>query len=287
MSAISARSIFVCAVALLSLALSSCSSSKSNDPGAYLRGIEAAEAECLSSSVTTATPDLKSFVSQIQREVTAFSKLSPPGDIAPAHAQMLHAAQALVSALSRAGNVATATADPDVSAKSSAYDDAYARWQDAIAARYGVRFWLNEGASMIPTFKDHDLLAVPVPGASPVSRGEVAVFKFPLDTSRYFIKRVVGLPGESVRVEGGKVYIDQTPLTEAYEQAQPNYTYGPKTVPAGEYFVLGDNRNNSYDSHAWSAQCSSQDACDFVPRGLIVGVLPADGTAVPRAPCKE
>jgi signal peptidase I len=102
-------------------------------------------------------------------------------------------------------------------------------------------------------------------------RGDVIVFKFPLDPSRDFIKRVIGVPGDTVEIKGGKVYINGAPLVEPYEQAAPNYTYGPKTVPPGQYFVLGDNRNNSYDSHAWQQQCSAQQTCDFVPEENIIG----------------
>ncbi len=102
-------------------------------------------------------------------------------------------------------------------------------------------------------------------------RGDVIVFKFPLDPSRDFIKRVIGVPGDTVQVKDAKVFINGSPLVEPYELSAPNYTYGPKTVPPGEYFVLGDNRNNSYDSHAWQAACSPQQTCDFVPEANIIG----------------
>jgi len=102
-------------------------------------------------------------------------------------------------------------------------------------------------------------------------RGDVIVFKFPLDPSRDFIKRVIGVPGDTVEIKGGKVYINGAPLVEPYELSAPNYTYPAKTVPPGEYFVLGDNRNNSYDSHAWQQACSPQQTCDFVPEDNIIG----------------
>jgi signal peptidase I len=78
-----------------------------------------------------------------------------------------------------------------------------------------------------------------------------------------FIKRIIGLPGETVKIQNGKVYINGKPLTEKYISESPQYTYEPVVIPANSYFVLGDNRNNSYDSHYWG----------FVPRDLIIGKM--------------
>jgi signal peptidase I len=100
-------------------------------------------------------------------------------------------------------------------------------------------------------------------------RGDVIVFKFPLDPSRDFIKRVIGVPGDTVEVKDETVYINGSPLKEDYIAQTPNYTYGPKTVPPGMYFVLGDNRRYSYDSHSWV--CPQQQVCDFVPESDIIG----------------
>jgi signal peptidase I len=111
---------------------------------------------------------------------------------------------------------------------------------------------------------DHHLFRAP-------RRGDVIVFRFPLDPSRDFIKRVIGVPGDTVEVHDEKVYINGSPLKEDYILATPNYTYGPKTVPHGMYFVLGDNRRNSFDSHAWGQSCSAQQQCDFVPEENIIG----------------
>ncbi len=102
-------------------------------------------------------------------------------------------------------------------------------------------------------------------------RGDVIVFRFPMDPSRDFIKRVIGVPGDTVEIKDEKVFINGAPLVEPYILATPNYTYGPKTVPPGEYFVLGDNRRNSYDSHAWGNTCPAQQQCDFVPEDNIIG----------------
>lgn len=102
-------------------------------------------------------------------------------------------------------------------------------------------------------------------------RGDVVVFRFPLDPSRDFIKRVIGVPGDTVEVRDSTVFINNAPLDEDYVKDPPNYTYGPKTVPEGAYFVLGDNRRNSYDSHAWCAGRDTQQLCDFVPEEYIIG----------------
>lgn len=102
-------------------------------------------------------------------------------------------------------------------------------------------------------------------------RGDVIVFKYPQDPNRDFIKRVIGVPGDTVEVRDGTVFINGAPLVEDYILATPNYVYGPKVVPERHYFVLGDNRRNSFDSHAWGASCSDAQMCDFVPEENIIG----------------
>jgi signal peptidase I len=92
-------------------------------------------------------------------------------------------------------------------------------------------------------------------------RGDVVVFRFPNQTERDFIKRIIGEPGDVVQVKDGLVFINGRALDEKYILERPNYNFGPETVPDGQYFVLGDNRNNSYDSRSWG----------FVPEGDIVG----------------
>ena len=81
-------------------------------------------------------------------------------------------------------------------------------------------------------------------------RGDLVLFSFPLEPNQDLIKRVVGLPGESIEVKEGIVTINGTPLDEPYIAAQPLYN-GTWVVPEGQYFVLGDNRNESKDSHEW------------------------------------
>ncbi|MFN3360562.1 MAG: signal peptidase I [Pseudanabaenaceae cyanobacterium] len=82
-------------------------------------------------------------------------------------------------------------------------------------------------------------------------RGEIIVFEPPFTTGKAYIKRVIGLPGEEVAIKGGKVYINGIPLEEPYILEPPRYEIAPFTVPPGYYWVMGDNRNNSNDSHVW------------------------------------
>jgi len=127
-----------------------------------------------------------------------------------------------------------------------------------------------DGGSMEPTFHNGEMLIVNKlayrnfnlswlpfvdddewrPFGAPEA-GDVVVFKFPQDQTRDFIKRVIAIPGQSVEVRGGKVYIDGIQQNEPYLDQAPTYDYGPVSVPEGQIFVLGDNRNNSYDSHSW------------------------------------
>ena len=84
-------------------------------------------------------------------------------------------------------------------------------------------------------------------------RGDVVIFRFPDDESVYYVKRVIGLPGETVEVVDGKVYINgsETSLDEPYLPEPMEGSYGPYEVPEGCYFMMGDNRNNSLDARFW------------------------------------
>lgn len=82
--------------------------------------------------------------------------------------------------------------------------------------------------------------------------GDVVVFHYPRDPEQEYIKRVIGLPGDTVRIERGQVYVNDQLLSEPYIAAMPTY-HGAWAVPDGAVFVLGDNRNNSSDSHDWGA----------------------------------
>lgn len=87
-------------------------------------------------------------------------------------------------------------------------------------------------------------------------RFDIIIFKYPDDESQLFIKRLIGLPGETVEIRDGKVYINgsETPLDDSFTPETPNggrYDFGPVVVPEDCYFMLGDNRNNSKDSRFW------------------------------------
>jgi len=117
-------------------------------------------------------------------------------------------------------------------------------------ARYVV-----EGASMAPNFRTDQFIIVSRIAyllGSP-ARGDVIVFHNPQDPARDFIKRVIGLPGETIQILNGKVYIDGAPIDEPYVAALcKNHACDRTwTLDADHFFVLGDNRNQSHDSHSF------------------------------------
>lgn len=128
--------------------------------------------------------------------------------------------------------------------------------------------FIVKGESMVPSFQNGDYLIVDEISYrfSEPARGDVVVFKYPKDESQRFIKRVIGLPGETVAVQNGEVVITKdgkdTVLDESY-LPEDLKTYGDVKITVGEneYFVLGDNRQYSYDSRSWGV----------VPRKDIIG----------------
>lgn len=83
-------------------------------------------------------------------------------------------------------------------------------------------------------------------------RGDVIVFKYPPDPKRNFVKRAIGIPGETITIRDSQLYVDNIPTPEDYLPPGLQFAdYKPVEVPAGEYFMLGDNRNNSDDSRMW------------------------------------
>ena len=93
-------------------------------------------------------------------------------------------------------------------------------------------------------------------------RKDIIIFRYPDDESQVFIKRIIGLPGETVQIIDGEVYIDDSeiPLDEVYLKGIPEGSFGPYEVPEDSYFVMGDNRNNSHDSRFWEHHYVKRDA---------------------------
>lgn len=109
--------------------------------------------------------------------------------------------------------------------------------------------------SMVPTIKPNDRLFVEkvTHRIYGLKRGDVIVFKPPIDSGLKddLIKRLIGLPGDTVEIKNGKLYLNEEPQNEPYLNEPIQYTMEKRIVPEGKIFVLGDNRNRSHDSHAW------------------------------------
>jgi signal peptidase I len=119
-----------------------------------------------------------------------------------------------------------------------------------------------DGDSMVPTLISGEYVVVNRLSyrlGSP-QRGDIIVFHFPRNPQEEYIKRIIGLPGDVIEVMNGAVNINGQPLNENYLNVETNYT-GRWEVPADQFFVLGDNRNNSSDSHDWG----------MVPMDYVVG----------------
>jgi signal peptidase I len=128
---------------------------------------------------------------------------------------------------------------------------------DSVIARVRV-----ENISMEPTLQPGEFILVNKMAfkMGDIHRGDIIIFHYPQNIHEDYIKRVIGLGGDTVAVRNNKVYVNDQPLTEPYIAAAPAYT-GTWVVPDGQLFVLGDNRNQSSDSHSWG----------FVPDDNIVG----------------
>ncbi|MBI4464460.1 MAG: signal peptidase I [Acidobacteria bacterium] len=112
-----------------------------------------------------------------------------------------------------------------------------------------------EGTSMMPRLEDQERIFINkfIYRMEPIHRGDVVVFRFPGNAARSYIKRVVGLPGETVRMVDGEVFVNGRRLEEPYVlfQYRGHQNHGPVVVPPGEFYVLGDHRNSSNDSRMW------------------------------------
>ena len=121
-----------------------------------------------------------------------------------------------------------------------------------------------------PTLSAFERTLLPI---DEIERGDIVVFKYPEEPERDFIKRVIGMPGDTIELKQKRVYVNGTMLDEPYvqylsppEESSPQdfdvrVQYGPVTVPPGHYFMMGDNRDNSQDSRYWG----------FMPRSYVKG----------------
>lgn len=139
-----------------------------------------------------------------------------------------------------------------------------------------VPTWVNQkierftipSQSMLPTLQVGDEILVNKSKNYLPQQGDVIVFKLPKKAQTqnsekdvFFVKRVIGEPGQVIQVKNGVAYSNNQPLPETYIAQSPRYEFGPIRVPPAHYLVLGDNRNDSYDSHIWG----------FLPAHKIVG----------------
>lgn len=128
-----------------------------------------------------------------------------------------------------------------------------------------VELYLVEGPSMRPTLVSQERLVVNkfIYRFKTPERGEILVFRYPKDPSRDFIKRVIAVPGDTIEIKEGRVFVNQQLLNETYILNKTRGSYPLSTVPENHIFVMGDNRNNSEDSRFADV--------GFVPFDLIKG----------------
>lgn len=145
----------------------------------------------------------------------------------------------------------------------------------ALFLAFLIRGWIAEpryipSDSMFPTLKIGDRLVVEKISyrLHPPQTGDIIVFEPPQNLKeqgftkeQVFIKRIIGLPGQTIAIKKGQVYINNQPLTENYIAEPPDYELNPYPIPDHQFFVMGDNRNNSNDSHIWG----------FLPQENIIG----------------
>jgi signal peptidase I len=130
---------------------------------------------------------------------------------------------------------------------------------------FGFQVARVEGQSMAPTLEDQDRLIVNKLAyrLHAPEIGDVVMLYYPVDPDKSFVKRVIAGPTDTIRSVEGRVYRNDIPVPDDFipEQYKSHDTWGPKFVPEGYYFVMGDHRNNSSDSRAW----------DYVPMKYIIG----------------
>ncbi len=122
-----------------------------------------------------------------------------------------------------------------------------------LLVRSVVQSYRISGTSMVPNFEHEQILVVNklAYALGDPQRGDVIVFNYADGEERDFIKRVIGVPGDTVEIKTGKIYINGLEATEPYAFVPSDYDAGPLLVERDKLYVLGDNRSNSEDSHLW------------------------------------
>jgi len=132
-----------------------------------------------------------------------------------------------------------------------------------------------EGTSMMPSLEDQERIFVNkfVYRLEPIERGDIVVFRYPRDPSKSYIKRVIGMAGDRIRIDGGLVYVNGEALDETYVPAEytDSRSYPELVVPANSYFVLGDHRSMSNDSRDFGSVDQS-----FIYGKAVFGYWPMD-----------
>ena len=155
--------------------------------------------------------------------------------------------------------------------KSSSFKDLLVTLLIAAVIAFALKYFVITSckvlsSSMLPTLSiDDRVLAFRLSyNLGEPQRGDIIIFEPPAehDEGVDYIKRIIGLPGETLEVKEGKVFIDGVALEESYIAEAPNYEFAAVTVPEDEYFVMGDNRNHSLDSHLWTYHFVKADDID-------------------------
>ena len=132
-----------------------------------------------------------------------------------------------------------------------------------VVIHFAVQSYRVQGISMQPGLQDGEYVLVNKIAYlfHQPERGDIIVFHYPLDTTKDFIKRVIGVPGDTITVNSNTVWVDGVKLNEPYVSAEANFEGMTWKVPPGNYFVMGDNRPDSDDLRTWG----------FVPQSDLVG----------------
>jgi signal peptidase I len=142
---------------------------------------------------------------------------------------------------------------------------------------FGFQVARVEGQSMAPTLEDQDRLIVNkfIYRIGEPRRGDIVMLYYPVDPSKSFVKRVIAEEGDQVRILDGQVYVNDIPLNDDYvpTEYRSHDDWGPKVIPEGYDFVMGDHRNNSSDSRHWG----------MVPKKYIIGKVQVRWWPVPSA----